>query len=106
VVVNRERAATASRRSRSAAGTHLGSEARCQPDDDGTAPRNPADVRPVACANRRNERTDLAIDFAEFVLRSRQYSTMNAVTVPASRRLTDTCAGRGSAARNCSACQQ
>jgi hypothetical protein len=63
-------------------------------------------VRPVACANRRNERTDLAIDFAEFVLRSRQYSTMNATTVPASRRHTDTCIDGGSAAKNCSTCQQ
>ena len=104
--MNRQRPATARRCSTSAAGTDLGSDAKCQPADTGTAPHNPTDVRPVACANRRNERTDLAIDFTEFVLRSRQYSTMNAVTVPASSRLTDTCVGWGNAARNCSTFQQ
>jgi hypothetical protein len=65
---------------------------------------NWADVRPLACANRKNERNDRPIDLAVFVLRLRQYSTMNVVTVPASR--TPTCTGWGSPARNCSACQQ
>jgi hypothetical protein len=69
-------------------------------------PHNPTDVRPVACANLRNERTDLAIDFTEFVLRSRQYSTMNAVMFPASSRLTDTFVGSGNDSRNCFTFQQ
>jgi hypothetical protein len=79
----------------------LGSDAECQPAETGTAPDRSADVRPVAWANRRKERTDRAIDFAEFVLRSLQNSTMNAVTMPASRRLTETSAGWANIRRNC-----
>ncbi len=54
----------------------------------GTAPASGTAVRPVACANRRNARSDVTIAFADQVLRSLEWSTMNAVTLPASSPLT------------------
>jgi hypothetical protein len=57
---------------------------------------------PVACANRRNARSDVTIAFADQVLRSREWSTMNAVTLAASSPLT--APGPPIAARNAFAC--
>lgn len=53
----------------------------------GTDPASGTAVRPVACANRRNARSDVTIAFADPVVQSRDQSTMNAVTLPASRAL-------------------
>ena len=50
----------------------------------GTAPASGTAVRPAACANRRNARSDVTIAFADQELRSREWPTMNAVTLPAS----------------------
>ena len=50
----------------------------------GLPPASGTEVRPVACANRRNARSDVTIAFADQVLRSREWSTMNTVTCPAS----------------------
>src|SRR5216683_705099 len=55
---------------------------------EGTAPASGTAVRPVAWANRRNARSDVTIAFAVHVLRPAVQSTMNAVTLPASRPLT------------------
>jgi integrase len=54
----------------------------------GTAAASGTAVLPVACANRRNARSDATIAFADQLLRSFECSTMNAVTMPASRPLT------------------
>ncbi len=54
----------------------------------GTAPASGTAVRPVAWANRRNARSDVTIAFAVHVFRPAVQSTMNAVTLPASRPLT------------------
>src|SRR5216683_1381863 len=56
---------------------------------EGTAPASGTAVRPVAWANRRNARSDVTIAFAVHVLRPAVQSTMNAVTLPASRPLAD-----------------
>src|SRR5262249_662441 len=50
----------------------------------GTAPASGMTVRPVACANRKNARSDVTIAFADQPLRSFEWSTMNPVTLPAS----------------------
>ena len=57
---------------------------------------------PVACANRGNARSDVTIAFADPVLQSRDQSTMNAVTLPASSPLT--IPGPPAAARKYFAC--
>jgi len=68
----------------------------------GTAPASGTAVRPVACANRKNARSDVTIAFADQQLRSREWPTMNAVTPPASSP--PTAPGPPIAARNAFAC--
>jgi hypothetical protein len=53
----------------------------------GTAPASETAVRPVACANRRNARSDVTIAFADQVLRPLAWSTINGMTLPASSPL-------------------
>ena len=68
----------------------------------GTAAASGTSVRPVACENRRNARSDVTIAFAVPVLQPRDQPTMNAMTLPASRALT--ASGPPTAARKYFAC--
>ena len=82
------RSQPASNRSISAAFSPRGSNDIRHDATVGTAPASGTAVRPVACANRRNARSDVTIAFTDHVLRPCAQPTMNAVTLPASSSLT------------------
>jgi hypothetical protein len=82
------RSQPASSRSISAAFSPRGSDDIRHDATAGTAPASGTAVRPVACTNRRNARSDVTIAFVDHLLRPGVQSTTNAVTAPASRALT------------------